>query len=139
MGDITVADASEAVSESGIVSKNRSGSVADAVAKLTELIEARGMKIFTIVDHSGEARRNGFELRDTVLVVFGSPTGGTPIMEASPLAALDLPLKVLAWDDNGQTKISYTSPDVLAARHHLTKELAARIAGIGPLTDALVA
>ncbi len=132
-------DASEVGSETGIVSKSRSGSVADAVAKLTELVEARGMNIFTIVDHSGEARRNGLELRDTVLVVFGSPIAGTPIMEASPLAALDLPLKVLAWDDNGQTRISYTSPDVLAARHHLTNELASRIAGIGPLTDDLIA
>jgi uncharacterized protein (DUF302 family) len=138
MGFSTMSDSFSADPETGIVSKSRSGSVAEAVSKLTELVEARGMKIFTIVDHSGEARRNGLELRDTVLVIFGSPSGGTPIMEASPLAALDLPLKVLAWDDSGQTKISYTSPDVLAARYNLTEELTSRIAGIGPLTDALV-
>jgi uncharacterized protein (DUF302 family) len=131
-------DATEADPENGIVSKNRSGSVAEAVAKLTDLVEERGMKIFTIVDHSGEAKLNGLELRDTVLVIFGSPSGGTPIMQASPLAALDLPLKVLVWDDHGQTTISYTRPSVLAARHHLTEELASRIMGIGPLTDALV-
>jgi uncharacterized protein (DUF302 family) len=92
-----------------------------------------------IVDHSGEARQNGLQLRDTKLVVFGSPTAGTPVMEASPLAALDLPLKVLVWDDQGQTTISYTDPGVLAARHGLSDELAARLAGIGPLTDALIA
>jgi uncharacterized protein (DUF302 family) len=126
-------------SETGIVSKIRSGSVAEAVSKLTELVASRGMKVFAVVDHSGEARQNGMELRDTVLVIFGSPSGGTPVMQASPLAALDLPLKVLVWDDGGQTTISYTTPDVLAGRHHLTKGLASRLAGIGPLTDALVA
>jgi uncharacterized protein (DUF302 family) len=60
-------------------------------------------------------------------------------MEASPLAALDLPLKVLVWDDGGQTMISYIDPEVLAERHHLNAELASRLAGIGPLTDALIA
>jgi uncharacterized protein (DUF302 family) len=122
-----------------IISKLSPDSVPAAVAKLTELVEARGMKVFVIVDHSGEANQNGLQLRDTKLVVFGSPTGGTPVMQASPLAALDLPLKVLVWDDQGQTTISYTDPDVLAARHHLTNELASRLAGIGPLTDALIA
>ncbi|MGD0312141.1 MAG: DUF302 domain-containing protein [Acidimicrobiales bacterium] len=126
-------------SASGIISKLSSDPVPEAVVKLTELVEARGMKVFVIVDHSGEARQNGLQLRDTKLVVFGSPTAGTPVMEASPLAALDLPLKVLVWDDQGQTTISYTDPGVLAARHGLSDELAARLAGIGPLTDALIA
>jgi uncharacterized protein (DUF302 family) len=110
--------------------------VADAVVKLTDLVEARDMIVFTVIDHSGQAKRHGLELRDTRLVIFGSPTGGTPVMQASPLAALDLPLKVLVWDDSGQTKVSYTEPDVLAERHHLNAELASRLAGIGPLTDA---
>jgi uncharacterized protein (DUF302 family) len=70
------------------------------------------MKIFAIVDHSGEAQRHGLELRDTKLVIFGSPTGGTPVMQLFPLAALDLPLKVLVWDDNGRTSISFTDPAV---------------------------
>jgi uncharacterized protein (DUF302 family) len=123
---------------SGITTKTAPGSVADTVTKLTHLIEARGMTVFTVIDHSGEAARHGLDLRETKLVIFGSPTGGTPVMQASPLTALDLPLKVLIWDDDGQTKVSFTSPDVLAARHHLPDELASRLAGIGPLTDALV-
>ena len=122
----------------GIVTKTAPGTVADTVSKLTELVEARGMMVFTIIDHSGEAARHGLDLRDTKLVIFGSPAGGTPVMQASPLAALDLPLKVLIWDDDGQTKVSFTSPDVLAARHHLPDDLASRLAGIGPLTDALI-
>ena len=131
-------DATEMDSTAGIITKVKAGSVTGAVDQLADLVASHGMKVFTIVDHSGEAKRNGLELRDTKLVIFGSPTGGTPVMVASPLAALDLPLKVLVWDDNGQTSISYTDPAVLAARHHLTDDLADRLAGIGPLTDALV-
>lgn len=123
--------------ESGIVTKTAPGTVAETVRKLIELLEARGMKVFAIVDHSGEAHRVGLELRDTQLVVFGSPAAGTPVMQASPLTALDLPLKVLIWDNDGQTSISFTSPDVMAGRHHLTDEMASSLAGIGPLTDAL--
>jgi uncharacterized protein (DUF302 family) len=93
--------------------------------------------LFAVIDHSGQAEQHGLELRDTKLVIFGSPVGGTPVMQAAPLAALDLPLKVLVWDDNGQTRVSYTDPSVLAARHGLSIELGARLAGIGPLTDAL--
>jgi uncharacterized protein (DUF302 family) len=124
--------------ESGIITKRAPGTVADTVSRLTALVDARGMKVFAIIDHSGEAELAGLELRDTKLVIFGSPAAGTPIMQASRLAALDLPLKVLVWADDGQTNISYSSPDALAARHHLSGDLAARLAGIGPLTDALV-
>jgi uncharacterized protein (DUF302 family) len=123
----------------GIITKDRSGSVDEVVAELTRLIDERGMKVFVVVDHSGEASRVGLELRDTKLVIFGSPAGGTPVMQASPLAALDLPLKVLVWDDGGQTRVSYTDPGVLAERYQLSEALAARLAGIGPLTDALTA
>jgi len=132
-------DAPPSLAEGGIVSKSTSRTVADALTLLAELVKARGMTVFTIIDHSGEANRRGLELRDTKLVIFGSPVGGTPVMEASPLAALDLPLKVLVWDDGGQTTISYIDPEVLAERHHLNAELASRLAGIGPLTDALIA
>jgi uncharacterized protein (DUF302 family) len=72
-------------------------------------------------------------------VIFGNPVGGTPVMVASPLSALDLPLKVLVWSDEGQTKVSYVSPDALAVRHHLTAEVVANLRGIDALTDALVA
>jgi uncharacterized protein (DUF302 family) len=120
-----------------IITKTSPRSVDDTVARLTELIAARGMKLFAVVDHSGEARRAGLELRDTMVVLFGSPAAGTPVMVASPLAALDLPLKVLVWDDEGQTNISYTDPTALAARYDLDPELAGRLAGIHALTDAL--
>jgi uncharacterized protein (DUF302 family) len=97
------------------------------------------MKVFAVVDHSGEAAAAGLELRDTKLVIFGSPQAGTPVMEAAPLAALDLPLKVLVWADGDRTKVSYTAPEELAARYDLSAELAGRLAGIDALTDAVVA
>jgi uncharacterized protein (DUF302 family) len=97
------------------------------------------MKLFAVIDQSAEARQAGLKLRDTTLVIFGSPAGGTPVMVASPLAALDLPLKVLVWADGGQTKVSYYAPAALAARHHLGADLAGNLAGIDALTDGLVA
>lgn len=123
----------------GLVTKESPASVAETVARLTTLIAERGLTLFGVVDHSGEAHAVGLELRETKVVIFGNPKGGTPVMQAAPLAALDLPLKVLVWDDGGQTRVSYYSPAALAARHGLTPELAARLAGIDPLTDALVA
>jgi uncharacterized protein (DUF302 family) len=122
-----------------VVTKTANGSVNDTVAKLSKLVEARGLTLFAIVDHSGVARRTGLELRDTKVVIFGSPEAGTPVMQAMPLVALDLPLKLLIWDDGGRTKVSYTAPDALAARYNVSDELAQRLAGIGPISDALVA
>jgi len=75
------------------VTKTAKGSVNDTVAKLSELVEARGLKLFAIVNHSGETRRAGLELRDTKVVIFGSSEAGTPVMQSVPLVALDLPLK----------------------------------------------
>ena len=123
----------------GIVTKLSPHPVADTVAKLTGMLGAKGIRLFAVIDQSAEARQAGLSLRETTLVIFGNPAAGTPVMAASPLAALDLPLKVLVWDDEGQTKVSYYSPDELAARHHLGPELAANLAGINALTDALVA
>ncbi len=122
----------------GIITKTATGSVTTTVAALIRSVQDLGMTVFATIDHGGEARQHGLELRDTVVVIFGSPIAGTPVMQAAPLAALDLPLKVLVWDDDGRTRISYTDPDALAARHHLSESLAARLAGIGPLTDGLV-
>jgi uncharacterized protein (DUF302 family) len=123
--------------DADVISKPSSGSVADNVDRLVELVQARGMKVFAVIDHSGEAAQSGLDLRDTKVVIFGSPAAGTPVMQAAPLSALDLPLKVLVWDDDGQTTVSYLDPDALARRHHLSAELEGRLAGIGPLTDAL--
>jgi uncharacterized protein (DUF302 family) len=122
----------------GTVTKASPGSVEETVARLADLVAARGMQVFAVVDHSGEAARVGLELRDTKVILFGSPAAGTPVMAAVPLSALELPLKVLVWDDDGQTKVSYTAPETLAERFGLPLELAGRLAGIGPLTDGLV-
>ena len=125
--------------ESGTVTKVSPRPVAATVTRLTELAASKGMKVFAVIDQRAEAEHAGLELRETVLVIFGSPVAGTPVMDAAPLAALDLPLKVVVWDDEGQAKVSYTAPEALAVRYGLTSELQARLAGVGPLTDALVA
>jgi uncharacterized protein (DUF302 family) len=101
------------------------------------MITAKGMRLFAVIDQAAEARQAGLTLRETVLVIFGSPQAGTPVMAASPLAAPGLPLKVLIWADEGQTKVSYYASAALAASHHLTADLAASLAGINALTDAL--
>jgi uncharacterized protein (DUF302 family) len=111
----------------------------DTVTRLVDLITARGMKIFIVVDQAAEARSVGLQLRPTTLVVFGNPIAGTAVMAAAPLAALDLPLKVLIWADSEKTKVSYLNPDALASRYQLHPDVAQNLAGIDPLTDALVA
>jgi uncharacterized protein (DUF302 family) len=128
-----------AAAEADVVTRLSRQSVAATVAELTSMITAKGMRLFAVIDQAAEARQAGLTLRETVLVIFGSPQAGTPVMAASPLAALDLPLKVLIWADEGQTKVSYYAPAALAASHHLTAHLAASLAGINGLTDALVA
>jgi uncharacterized protein (DUF302 family) len=125
--------------ESGIVTKISPRSVADTVMRFTGILGAKGVKVFAVIDQTAAAREAGLELRDTTLVIFGSPAAGTPVMVAAPLAALDLPLKVLVWEDAGQTKVTYVSPAELAARYQLSADLEAKLAAINPLTDALVA
>src|ERR687892_756759 len=125
--------------ESEIITKLSPRSVNETVARLTTIIGERGMKLFAVIDHSGEAETVRLELRETKLVIFGSPHAGTPVMRAVPLAALDLPLKVLIWSDGDQTNLSYTAPSSLGARYGLSDDLAARLAGIDGLTDAVAA
>ena len=98
------------MAQEALTSKLSPWPVDATVSRLVAAVEARGLKLFTVVDHSGEARAHGLELRDTKVVIFGSPEAGTPVMQAAPLAALDLPLKVLVWDDGGQTTLSYAPP-----------------------------
>ena len=121
-----------------IVTKSSPRSVPETVQRMSELAANKGLKVFAVIDHSGEAAAHGLELRDTKVVLFGSPVAGTPVMQAAPLAALDLPLKILVYDDDGQTRVSYTSPSELGARYELSDELAGQLAGIDGLTDALV-
>jgi uncharacterized protein (DUF302 family) len=122
-----------------IITKPSPRSVTDTVSRLTDLVAANRMRLFAVIDQSAEARQAGLALRETTLVIFGSPAGGTPVMDAAPLAALDLPLKVLVWADGEQTKVSYYDPGALAARHRLSAALAGNLVGINAITDALVA
>jgi uncharacterized protein (DUF302 family) len=122
----------------GITTKVSPRSIDETVARLTELIAGRGMKLFDVIDQSAEARTVGLHLRPTTLVIFGNPAAGTTVMDAVPLTALDLPLKVLVWADGDQTKVSYFSPSAFADRYTLDPDLAHNLAGIDPLTDALV-
>ena len=121
-----------------LVTKVSPRSVEDTVARFSEVLAAKGVKLFAVIDHSGEAAKVGLDLRDTKVVIFGAPQAGTPVMQAVPVAALDLPLKVAVWDDDGRTTLTYTAPAALAARYGLSDDLAARLAAIDPLTDAVV-
>ena len=114
--------------------------VADTVRRLTQAIEAAGAKVFIVVDHSGEAARAGMALRDTKLIVFGSPKGGTPVMKLAPSAALDLPLKVLVWeDDGGAVWMTYLSARWLVERHQIPPEVAGPLSVVEGLVESLAA
>jgi uncharacterized protein (DUF302 family) len=127
-----------AIEPSGVITKASRTPVAATVSRLVALVESKGMKVFAVIDHSGEAANVDMALRETKVVIFGSPRAGTPVMQTYPTAALDLPLRVLIWDDEGQTRVTYTAPEALAARYGIAAELAANLAGIDALTDALV-
>ena len=122
-----------------ITTKISPRSVTETTSRLTGILSAKGLKVFAVIDQSGEANAVGMKLRETTLVLFGNPAAGTPVMVAAPLSALDLPLKVLIWADDGQTKVTYYGPAALAARYDLNADLTAKLAAIDPLTDALVA
>jgi len=124
----------------GIVTMPCPRSVDETVARLTRLIDEKGLKLFALVDHSGEATHAGLQMPDTKLVIFGSPAAGTPVMVAAPLAAIDLPLKILVWADAaGTVSVSYNAPAYLAGRYHLDDALRARLEPIEAISEALVA
>jgi uncharacterized protein (DUF302 family) len=118
----------------GIVDVRCSHSVDATVEKLAGILSSQGVTIFAVVDHSGEAAKVGMEMRPTKLLIFGNPKAGTPLMQAAPSIAIDLPLKILVWEDaNGQTWASYNSPEYLRERHDLPPELMANITVIEAL------
>ncbi len=113
----------------GIVSQASPFSASETVDRLVAALEAAGATLFTVIDQSGEAERVGLSLRETKVLIFGNPSAGTPIMAAAPLAALDLPLKILVWaDDRGAVWMSCLSAQWLAERHGLSPELAKALA-----------
>jgi uncharacterized protein (DUF302 family) len=121
--------------ELGTTTKVSPLSVDATVAKFLTI----GLKVFDVIDQRAQATSVGLELRETTLVIFGNPVAGTPVMQAAPLAALDLPLKVLIWADGDRTNVTYTSTETLMARYQIPPELRASLSGIAALTDKLVA
>ena len=108
----------------GVVTVPSRFTVEETVANLQRILIAKGIKVFAIIDHSGEAAAAGLAMPPTKLVVFGNPRGGTPLMVAAPSIAIDLPMKLLIWQDaKGNVLISYNAPSYLAARHGLAPEL----------------
>jgi uncharacterized protein (DUF302 family) len=118
----------------GFVTKPSKHSVDQTVEKLKNILQAKGVTLFALVDHSGEAAKAGMKMPNTKLLIFGSPKAGTPLMLAAPSVAIDLPLKILVWEDaQGKAWISYNSPDYLKERHGLPQELLQNIAVVETL------
>ena len=125
-----------ATTENGIISTPSNHSVDETVGKLRGILRDKGITLFAIEDHSGEAEKAGMKMPPTKLLVFGNPKGGTPVMLAAPSIAIDLPLKVLVWEDSrGQTWLSYNSPEYLKKRHAVPDDLVKNIAVVGALVE----
>ncbi|HEY6519486.1 MAG TPA: DUF302 domain-containing protein [Roseiarcus sp.] len=123
--------------EQGIVKIPSHRSVDETVDKLKTILASKGVTLFALVDHSGEAEKVGLTMPPTKLLIFGNPKGGTPLMLAAPSAAIDLPLKILVAEDaQGKVWISYNSPEYLKERHGFPDNLVPNIAVVQPLAAA---
>ena len=119
---------------SGLVGIASNHSVDETVEKLKGILQAKGITLFALVDHSGEAAKAGMKMRPAKLLIFGNPKGGTPVMLAAPSSAIDLPLKILVWEDaQGKVWITYNSPSYLQERHNIPPDLLPNIAVIETL------
>jgi uncharacterized protein (DUF302 family) len=113
----------------GIIDKASNHSVDQTVDRLKNILQSKGVTLFAVVDHSGEAAKAGLKMPPTKLFIFGNPKAGTPLMLAAPRSAIDLPLKILVWEDSqGKAWVSYNSPEYLKDRHGLRQELLSNIA-----------
>jgi uncharacterized protein (DUF302 family) len=118
----------------GLVRVASNYSVEETVERLKALFAQKGLQVFAVIDHSGEAEKVGLKMSATKVVIFGSPKGGTPLMVAAPTLAIDLPLKALvAEDEGGKVWVSYNSPEYLQERHGVPQDLINNIAGAGAL------
>src|ERR1700747_3105835 len=123
----------------GIVDLPSKHSVDETVAKLKGILQSRGVTLFALVDHSGEAAKVGMKMRPTKLLIFGNPKGGTHVMLAAPSIAIDLPLKILIWEDaQGKVLVTYNSPGYLQKRHNLLPELLQSFVVVEALAKAAV-
>ena len=128
-----------AQSSAGVITKLSGKSVAETVGRLRHLIEDRGFTVFRVIDHSGTAESVGVQMPDSKLVMFGKPTVGAAVMLAAPLAGLDLPLKVLVWEEgNGAVSVSYNSPVFLAERYHIEGALRAPFEAVESIVEAVL-
>ena len=124
-------------SDNGIISIASRHSVDETVTKLENILQAKGVKLFALVDHSGEAEKAGLQMRPTKLLIFGNPKAGTPLMIAAPTIAIDLPMKLLVWEDaEAKVWISLNSPEYLQSRHGLPDSLVRNIAVAEALAKA---
>ena len=120
--------------DKGLVTLSSRHSVDETVRRIDAAISAKGMQVFAVIDHSGEAEKVGLKMRPTKVVIFGSPKGGTPLMVAAPSLAIDLPLKALVAEDaEGKIWVTYNSPEYLQERHGVPADLIKNIAGAGAL------
>ena len=120
----------------GIIDTPSKHSVDETVEKLKAILQTKGITLFALVDHNGEAEKVGMKMRPTKLLIFGNPKGGTPVMLAAPSIAIDLPLKILIWEDGqGKVWLSYNSPAYLQERHSVPQELLQNIAVVGTLAN----
>ena len=122
--------------DTGIITVPSHHSVEQTMERLQEILLAKGIKLFALIDHSSEAERAGMQMPPTKLLIFGNPKAGTPIMIAAPSIAIDLPLKLLVWEDgNGKVWISYNDPKYLKARHDLPENLVQNLAAAEALAE----
>jgi uncharacterized protein (DUF302 family) len=120
--------------KNGIVDVPSNHSVDETVDRLKGILQSKGITLFALIDHSGEAAKVGMTMRPTKLLIFGNPKAGTPLMLAAPTIAIDLPLKILVWEDGqGKVWISYNSPEYLKEQHGLPESLLPNIAVVGTL------
>lgn len=124
----------------GIISKPSKYSVPETLHRLETILESKGIKIFALVDHSGEAEKAGLKMPPTQLLIFGNPKGGTPVMLAAPTAAIDLPWKALVWQDaGGQVWLSYNDAAYIQRRFGLSDAVIKPLAGLGPIIEQALA
>jgi uncharacterized protein (DUF302 family) len=124
----------------GIVRKPSTRSVAETLDRLEGILRSKGIQVFARIDHAGEAARVGLSMPPTQVLIFGNPRAGTPVMLAAPTSAIDLPLRVLAWQDLvGKVWLGYTDPRFLARRYGLDEKEVAPLGVIADLVDAAVA
>ncbi len=125
--------------ENGLVRVPSRYPVEETVQRLQTTFAAKGLQVFALIDHSGEAAKVGLKMRPTKLLIFGSPKGGTPLMVASPSLAIDLPMKALvAEDETGKVWLTYNDPEYLKERHGVPEDLIKNLAGAGPLMEKAV-